>query len=208
MDLVSSKDEFQVALVKICVACLDATNFVGLANEVAHVRGGGTLARVARLISDDDSDLYRRRRGPSVRLGPTEAVIRQHLDFPNSNRTAIRHRVRGNHSNTPAAFDSSQSDMHQAGLAREIKHVAPLQNGRDGAIVPGVGGYWLSAFYRPEVRRLIRNIMAFYRGMRMWIYSVVRNGRPPFRRHELQPLFDRIMAQDRELGASPILKAV
>jgi hypothetical protein len=211
MDLVSSMDEFQVAIVKICVACLDATNFVGLANEVAYVRGGGTLARIVRFISEDDSNSFRRERGPSVRLGAAEAVIRQYPESSNSNLTTIRRRVRGIHprSNTPAAFDPPQvggrADARQTGLAREIKHVAPLQSGRDGAVVPGVGGYWLSAFYRPEARRLIRNIMAFGRGMWMWIYSIVRHQQQPSRRSEYR--LDNIMARNKEYGESPFLGA-
>jgi len=204
MDLVSSKDEFQVALVKICVACLDATNFVGLANEVAYVRGGGTLARIARFISDDGSDSHPREHGPSVRLGTTEVVIRQHPEHFNSNGTTIRRRTRGirSRSRTPAPFEPSRVGgrhvTHQTGLAREIKHVAPLQNGRDGGVVPDVGGYWLSAFHRPEVRHLIRNIIAFLRGMWRWIRSVVRYGRRPPHRREHQLLLDRLRAQDRE----------
>ena len=205
MDLVSVTDEFQVALVKLCVACLDATNFVGLANEVAYVRGGGTLARIARLISDDHSDPHNREHGPSVRLGVTEVVIRDHPERSASNGTMTRRRrTRGirSRSNSPTSFGPSRVSG-QPGLAREIKHVAPLQNGRDGVVVPGVGGYWLSAPYRPEVRHLIWNVMAFFRGMWWWVRNVVRRGRRPFRRSEYRPLLDRIMAQDREeYGAS------
>lgn len=167
MDLVSSTDEFQVALVKICVACLDATNFVGLANEVAVVNGGGTLARIGRYFKDNDGS-DSRARDTSVRLGPTEVVIREPA-FPS---TAVRRRIRTegrrSRSATPAPSSMQLSSGHdrrrktrgETGLAREIKHVAPLQNGRDAGVMPGVGGYWFDAFRRPEVRRLVRSVLA------------------------------------------------
>lgn len=178
MDLVSAKDEFQVALVKICIACLDATNFVGLANEVAYVRGGGTLARITRLISEGGAE-SRRAHSTSVKLGQSEVVIRQ----PEYSTARRRRNGRRSRSATPAPF-LSQVAKNPSGLAREIKHVAPLQNGREAGVVPGVGGYWLDAFHRPEVRRLIRSIFAFCQGLWMWIVSLVRHRRRPLRRSD------------------------
>lgn len=186
MDLVSSKDEFQVALVKICIACLDATNFVGLANEVAFVQGGGTLARITRLFNDDGPQ-SRRLQDTTVRLGRSEVILQEPV-LSASGGLRRRRIQNGGRSRSgtpaPASMQLSSRDrkrskgMAETGLAREIKHVAPLQNGRDAGVMPGVGGYWIDAFQRPEVRRLVRTLIVFLRGMSMWVKGLY----PPWRR--------------------------
>lgn len=199
MDLVSSRDEFQVALVKICIACLDATNFVGLANEVAVVNGGGTLARLNRFFQDNDGPNSSRALDTNVRLGSTEVVIHEPEYSSTLNSTHRRRRIAANggraRSATPgpgatqlASSRDRRKNKTDTGLGREIKHVAPSNNGRDGGVLPGVGGYWFDAIRRPEVRRLMRSVLAWCRGVAVWAKNVLSQRRwTSIRRRRQQP---------------------
>ena len=70
IELVDSTDDFTVAIVKMAMACLDATNFVGLANEVAHINADGALAPNNRSQrAEDNYDIDED--SSTVRLGPT-----------------------------------------------------------------------------------------------------------------------------------------
>ncbi|KAF8323088.1 hypothetical protein DL93DRAFT_2151418 [Clavulina sp. PMI_390] len=185
MDLVSTKDEFQVALVKLCIASLDATNFVGLANEVAVVegdgRGGGRLGAMMNWLRGEDDVRGRRRSEATVHLGRYEEVVIRapppdtRLQHLRGGTQQVRRRLRAG---TPAALSrhTGSTSSGGTGLAREIKHVsASTQGGRGGVKLPGVGGFWIDSLMSGghEVRRLVWRLLAFVRGFGIWIRSFI-----------------------------------
>jgi hypothetical protein len=196
LNLLSSTDEFQVALVKISIACLDATNFVGLANEVAFVRAAAMDTGDAEesrsrgggfsLFLDPDevygidkrekeNHLGSLRARPSVRMGKNDVAINRPLsNIEDTSGAGPSNRFR--HRND--SFTAVRRRASGGGLAAsgEIKQVSALQHGTAGlgGVVPGVGGYWLDAIYRPELRRLARTSVLWWRGMWIWISTNTR----------------------------------
>lgn len=232
MNLVQNTDEFQLALVKVAIACLDATNFVGLANEVAFVRanalvsegeseddgaslhggllGEGGFSLFLGLDELDTGDVDReqerrlrrerrrnagRRNGerdgdglrarPSITLSPNDVDISQpstssYQSAGASNSTRLRvHRGVRSRSSTP--LPSQPTNLGGLSSSREIRRVTTFQSTADTGsassgqtssergIIPGLGGYWLEAFSRPELRRLARTAGLFWTGMWIWI---------------------------------------
>ena len=165
MELVNSTDDFTVALVKMAMACLDATNFVGLANEVAHIHAGGALTpNIRSKRADDDYD--RDEDAFTVRLGPTGVAWDSDSHMPRRHNARLRNR-------TPASaplHSSEPTQLHSSGLAREIKRVVPQHAARPGqAAGPGIGGFWMDSMHQSQVNRLWRTIRSFWVGMWIWV---------------------------------------
>lgn len=177
---VTSEDEFSTALIKVGISCLEATNFVGLANELAPIDGSGEKKLRAGGAGRDG--YYSQ---GEVQLGKSgvQAII------PGDTRGALR--LRRKH-----GLRDTRPPEPLTGFFREIKRVGPshdaVERARDTSVGGDIFGYWGEGIRRPEVRRLgslgWRYAFGFllwaWRGWKAWWRRALRGEHAPSLRHQ------------------------
>ncbi|KAF8311681.1 uncharacterized protein EI90DRAFT_937241 [Cantharellus anzutake] len=181
MSLLSHSDQFSEALAKVGMACLDATNFVGLANEVVGVR------RTSLLENDDAKEK------DVLRLGPSEVVLPSESPSNGALNTSSAGTIGRN------GYTLLQRGRSRRGFGNEIQRVLPLLGTSSGPTVfsgpaplnpsssdsqispsfmppsPSIGGYWFGSAHHPEVRGLLRSLKMWWIGFVIWQVRFVRN---------------------------------
>ncbi|KAF9510106.1 hypothetical protein BS47DRAFT_1348405, partial [Hydnum rufescens UP504] len=172
IELVNSADDFTVAIVKMGMACLEATNFVGLANEVAHINADGALTHNLR-SQHSERDYDRDEDGSTVRLGSTGVAWTRSRPFHIGATFLCELKTRG------------PRFLIQWGRCKHLPVVLYVRSSvsylifpptLDEAAGPSIGGFWMDSVHHSEVSRLWRTIRAFGVGMWIWASRRFRRG--------------------------------
>lgn len=152
-------DTFESALIKICVACVNVTSFVGLANELAPVANGTAITA---------DPVNTKEREPSVMLTASGAVV-------HPGQGELRRRMTRPRSTTP---DSTPALTPLRGLGVEVKQITVHQPDKAG-FLPKIGGHLANVAFRNEIRYLVTSLGSFWRGFWAWFRGGQRRSGGP-----------------------------